>query len=1525
MSKYPNELDGNAELPAFIDNVTEISADSLNAIREAVILLQRTLGTNPQGGSQDLKTRLSVFFNEDGTPKQTALEAAGLIALPIGTSQIASNAGIQESKLDLDHSTQSLYNSIASANVAINANSASLITLLNDISLHFAGSESKHDGYDITYTGLVGVSGKDSVSKALNYIWEQFVNHRDLTSARHPATAITFTPSGSVTSTNVQSAIAEIDSFFKEDLRRHSDVAHGNGIASDGYEVTSQKNPGDLPLTPARLSFSPNSIKLAHIGAATVKSRGFDAAGLTASASTLAFTATLGSSSRSLTVSNIHTARYPTGYAYATIPAVVSYFNQQFINNTFPLTCFETKDGEIAFQMNIDNSDCSFTINNSSNSAATTLGFSGVLATSITKSARHAAYVNGSVYYSIPEAVSGSKTLASSASSIDVGASVSSLGLYSGMLFHVYNHTDSTQNGTRRITSVSGTSVTLASSVAAGTFNYVIYFDVADSAFTGNPKCVDLYVDSALKPYYNTRQETTLSVLSGLKVIGVSSNFQAATGTLTLNYSAPTYSLSLTISGSTGAVATFEQGYIGNVRVYTPAGDSYLDVFVFDVSPVTGADQVTFYAGLTDVEHLLIASTHTDASSTLLIPKDLRRLGVSDLSYDLKTPGNYLSEDLVALRDNGFVRGFSTSISSTSIVVEGGVAYVGGRKVSASKSTVPFISVASSDGTWNLVLFSDGDIRVIADSDAGYSYGDLLKRDDCLLICQATVASGAITVLADARFFVSKIDSKNDLVVDSTLRHGQFATLDAAILYVNSTSVKSDVYVAGDLSITGNLAVDTLTSVICSGDLSISGNLTVSGGCSFTVKGALTVGGDTTLSDCQLIVGSDSVLGLIDLGADSTLELLGDISLNHFTASGSNASVIGRGVRRSISSTGTVSTAMIVVSAGVSGLHLNNVEFIAPAAAFPVVNVTTTGNHDSFKLIDCIFRQSTAFTYPSATTGRDGVIVSASGTGTTNNWIVDGCTFQDLSAGLRFSSSSLRNSNLRITGCSFSNINSGIVIGGFSLQVTNLLIKDCTFTGVFNAMCGLTASTGTITGVVIEGCKVDNSDTSYGTPYFLSTDGNVTVVLVKDCIIKNCPQTIFSIAGRFHNFSDNFISSSAGLVWSFTGSALASVLGNIVSTHSGNVINTGSSTEISLARNDFSTSGTGTPFVLDGVVRASGNSFIDGGTSASTFSLLSDALFQNNVVSSGRLNMTAGSVSRSGIIVGNKFSGNGHTLTNTFNVLGIASDYATVFSDNTVDISGSLGSVGCVTLSGTGKLNFHNNIIRASTGNAILTISNSTAAVNISGNMLSATTAINYGIRCLGDNILISGNTTNGSFSTNEYLVEASSSNISVCGNTLNGTGSGAGLINVSSSATSISVSKNKNVLEKLSTSPFAGHMVDVSKWTVSASAQTITSAAADGYIMVPLNNLPVGAQLESVNLYVSTSGSSAITFSIYKRSSSSITAVSLGSVTSSSSAYQTLSVATAVPILDSNEYFAVIRATTTNNVIGQIVAHVRA
>lgn len=144
MSNFPNDLDTDVDLPRVDDNIVEIGSEAINAIRDAVFNIEENIGVGAQGSMDSISERLGVSIEQNGNIKASALVGLGLITLPITNAEVSSIAAIDESKLNLDHNTTDLYNSILSVNVGVNTSLNFISNHGFKLEPHIAGSSYNH-------------------------------------------------------------------------------------------------------------------------------------------------------------------------------------------------------------------------------------------------------------------------------------------------------------------------------------------------------------------------------------------------------------------------------------------------------------------------------------------------------------------------------------------------------------------------------------------------------------------------------------------------------------------------------------------------------------------------------------------------------------------------------------------------------------------------------------------------------------------------------------------------------------------------------------------------------------------------------------------------------------------------------------------------------------------------------------------------------------------------------------------------------------------------------------------------------------------------------------------------------------------------------------------------------------------------------------------------------------------------------------------------------------------------------------
>lgn len=252
MSNFPNALDTDLEIPRIDDDVTEMTGDTINLIRDAIFNIESNIGIGAHGNKTNLVDRIDVSIDEDGIIKRSALIGVGLVALPIDNSQIASDAAIEESKLDLDFSTQSLRNAISSLQTSMAALQSGSATLSSRYNRHVLGQDEFHDGTDITLTGVAGLVATN-VGDGINEISEILLTgtistlpHIDTSlpdETKHMAEhigvdTVSFEVIDSAANT-AQKAFDALDAGLLSTQATHVDGFHANGIFKEVNSGTS--------------------------------------------------------------------------------------------------------------------------------------------------------------------------------------------------------------------------------------------------------------------------------------------------------------------------------------------------------------------------------------------------------------------------------------------------------------------------------------------------------------------------------------------------------------------------------------------------------------------------------------------------------------------------------------------------------------------------------------------------------------------------------------------------------------------------------------------------------------------------------------------------------------------------------------------------------------------------------------------------------------------------------------------------------------------------------------------------------------------------------------------------------------------------------------------------------------------------------------------------------------------------------------------------------------------------------------
>lgn len=775
-SSYPGEIDSDVELPRVDNNITEIGADAINSLKSAVLAIEKAIGTNPQGSTASLVIRINSVIDPDGNIKTSALEKKGLVTLPISNSQIGDNAGIAESKLDLNVGTTSLQNQINSAAIEVGAIRTTFTGFIAQTIDHFNGLGNRHDGYQIDLTSPI--RGTTTLEAALSTINNAFTAHENSVAGVHAAIGISVNDEfQNISATDVQGALVELDNIGSGAVNTHQDALHETGIAlNERGESGEQGNLIDTTL--AATIFQTNTSDATQIlqvmrpNVARVTSKNMDLAALE-----------IGVAQR-LRVAAGGVGRDPLSMDLGlflptdNLDDIVEIINiRAQRNNHYPISAYNI-GGKLTIAHNIPGKEFTIQIRDDVNlSAATALGFGDVINTTFDWSGdSHAAYVGGKRITDLKSLIKISYTHTNATLNIlPLGlGNLSQFGLSLGnegrVLVNITNHsTTPTDNGTHYITSYpTSSAIALKEDIQNGTFDLEIASDSVNFENTANGEIFDIFIGES--DGYGTiskSRRVAYSPLSGITPRTVSRDFPAATN---LDWRVADGAFIRFIdSGTNGDTVTIPTSFEGQLKVFHTDN---VNSALFEVSGVPASGRKTFntfaFGGSDDLLH--VASVHYSGNfglDTLKFVTDKRRLGTSTetLSEDKLDPTT-TSKMFSELRNNGVIRGFDV-ISSTqeAIKIRGGTALVDGRLVDVPTKIVDIDDLTASQKL--MLLDRDGNYIVRTEFDSGFtfeelttgdSYGD--NRDVAILFEFAADGQELDSYFIDRRLFVGNVDKR---------------------------------------------------------------------------------------------------------------------------------------------------------------------------------------------------------------------------------------------------------------------------------------------------------------------------------------------------------------------------------------------------------------------------------------------------------------------------------------------------------------------------------------------------------------------------------------------------------------------------------------------------------------------------------------------------------------------------------------------------------------------------------------------
>ena len=247
MTRYPSQIDTDNDIPAVDDGNTEWSGEFHNKSKEAIIAIETTLGTNPQGTTGSVAERINVSLDETGNLRSSAITALGLLN-NIVNAQIATNAEISESKLNLQYHTydlKTLIDSLSSQITSVNTFVSNVFYtdfikhLSGTTDLLSSGTSGRHNASHINLnTTLKDKLNNDrsiaTVMDALVAINNDLVGHETAALLQHKASAIQLVVDNFSniphTVDNVQKAIEYIDSVGDSIYGEFGAIMNSNGI-----------------------------------------------------------------------------------------------------------------------------------------------------------------------------------------------------------------------------------------------------------------------------------------------------------------------------------------------------------------------------------------------------------------------------------------------------------------------------------------------------------------------------------------------------------------------------------------------------------------------------------------------------------------------------------------------------------------------------------------------------------------------------------------------------------------------------------------------------------------------------------------------------------------------------------------------------------------------------------------------------------------------------------------------------------------------------------------------------------------------------------------------------------------------------------------------------------------------------------------------------------------------------------------------------------------------------------------------
>jgi len=534
---------------------------------------------------------------------------------------------------------------------------------------------------------------------------------------------------------------------------------------------------------------------------------------------------------------------------------IVDTINTEFVDQNLPLVAF-LYENEIGIALDEPLQDGYVGIATpGSNSAWAALGFSEGI-TWYTHTERKS-YVDGYESTGMALLIDETATLSAGGATITfVSTTPLSLGVTIGSLVRVENGTD---DGTYLVSSIINNTITVIN--AAG--------------FVGNSATIRVYADTfydapaILRTFYETYVDVSKInnnlYFKGIprvqytddggavgqtfegkaSITAVSRNFTRDTVRVVYDDTASTLQLGRPVGvgtglvpGSEGPAVSVPAAPIGTIfRLYNNSRTAYVEVQIIAALGIgDGILDCDVEDRISEEFHLQTGTVlHNLTTFTSLTDSRLfGTVGRADVRTDFIR--DYTSYPLSRIRGNGAIYGFDVVAQGTTIIdAYGGEILIDGslKNVDTKSITIP-PDAGPGNITYNLFVDNNGEFNFLVDNrnvNLTPSLEEIIMSDNKVMISQVVTNSGNFVSSTDYRRFVNNLDDKIELLIeDNDITNGSFATIGAAVNWINAIStnfpVPKTIRIRGevtyDASILGSTTLPDGVTLV--GDMSADGS-----------------------------------------------------------------------------------------------------------------------------------------------------------------------------------------------------------------------------------------------------------------------------------------------------------------------------------------------------------------------------------------------------------------------------------------------------------------------------------------------------------------------------------------------------------------------------------------------------------------------------------------------------------------------------------------------------------------------------